>query len=98
MFRVGQKVVCVDSDSELGIWVDDDAPIVGHIYTVRRTFYIPAGPCLDLEEISRGPLARYAHGDNCGYGAHRFRPVVERKTDISIFTKMLTDDFVGAPV
>lgn len=30
-----------------------------------------------------------------GYFFHRFRPVVERKTSIEIFTKMLTDQNAG---
>ncbi len=100
MFRVGQKVVCVDSEMLIGIWAPDEVgPIVGGIYTIRRIFLDYDGDAIVwLNEIARGPLAKAQHGDNAGYLAIRFRPVVERKTDISIFTRMLTDDFVGAPV
>jgi hypothetical protein len=99
MFRVGQKIVCVDSRSGSGRWTDNDGPVEGSIYTVRRCFVDGDGDAiLHLAEIARGPVARMRHGDNAGYSATRFRPIVERKTDISIFTKMLTpsDKKIGA--
>ncbi len=78
MFRVGQKVVCVDA-SEFEQYLDQDA-----IYTVTsiRMPFISVncrpGPIETTTEAARG------------YYARRFRPIVERKTDISIFKAMLT--------
>lgn len=95
-FHVGQKVVCIDDSGHInangrrGTWEDGDAPKVGAIYTVRRSFTNEDGDAiLWLDEIRRGPIARKEWGDDVGYGADRFRPVVERKTDISVFTAML---------
>lgn len=87
-FRVGQKVVCVDASSHFsGVW-GGDVPVEGAVYTVKavgpsRRTYSFGIPCLWLREITND-------GDG-EYQASRFRPAVERKTDISIFTKMLTD-------
>jgi hypothetical protein len=86
-FRVGQKVVCVDS---AGVENVNE----GHVYVVERvfigrSFQAEGKPTLwlvgvvDWEKPSKG-----------GFLARRFRPVVERQTDISIFTKMLTQ--IGA--
>ncbi len=97
MFRVGQKVVCVDSKTGLGIWLESDEPVEGHVYTITRIIFEDE-MIFHLAELNRSDAARKQWGPSVGYAARRFRPVVERKTDISIFTKMLTDDFVGAPV
>lgn len=83
MFRVGQKVVCVEGTSLRGYrWLpDEDAPVKGEIYTVLRAGLVSllGTACIDLVEIKR--LNGYH------YGEWRFRPVVD--TDISIFTAML---------
>lgn len=89
-FHVGQKVVCVDDDPEghPGLF-----PVAGQIYTIRWVgmFFNPWFKtnkfCVHLIEINRpaGNLTRCV----VPYRASRFRPVVERKTDISIFTEML---------
>lgn len=79
-FRVGQKVICIDEvgqNPNLG----DRTVIKGRIYTVREAYDWFGYPGIRLDEI-------YNYLDR-GYSAHRFRPVVERKTDISIFTAML---------
>jgi len=79
-FYVGQKVVCVNN-----------APIAGagnmHLemlcpcqtYTVAS---LPQGDCpgIHLTEV------RIKHA---GYRLDRFRPLDERKTDISVFTRLL---------
>jgi hypothetical protein len=96
-FHVGQKVVCVDDDPRS--FLHAGAPGVrfsgdlnglkkGAVYTVRAFGRYPAYPdilCVWLEEIIR-PTAFF---DEPAYVAARFRPVVERKSDISIFTAML---------
>jgi hypothetical protein len=82
MFYVGQKVVCVD---------DEDAPTLklSAVYTVKairsRLGVNRDGtltPGIFLQEVI--PILGIA------YDPRRFRPAVERKTDISIFQKMLT--------
>ena len=81
-FHVGQKVVCVDtSPTDLGFPV----PMVrGRIYTVSEVRLETGG--LRLNEA---PMWKQ-HGHCDWYRATRFRPVIERTTDISIFEQMLT--------
>lgn len=93
-FRVGQKVVCVHDILGVPDWW---APLhYGRIYTVRETFISPSiGRCsVRLEEITNSfhPVWEC----ECGYVASLFRPAVERKADISIFTRMLTNNKVTA--
>ena len=60
--------------------------VKGRIYTVRdyvSSHYGTDEPCIRLVEVIRVT-------DLHGFRASRFRPVSERNTDISIFTKMLT--------
>lgn len=99
-FHVGQKVVCVDAGDINGFgcrWMDDDAPTVGSVYTVTSIHADCTGDTVfHLVEIPRGPIARRQWGESAGYNVVRFRPVVERKTDISIFTAMLTGSKIGA--
>jgi hypothetical protein len=94
-FHVGQKVVCVKAE-----WSDlngETAPVAGGIYTIRAIITYPddfAG--LLLVEIINAPRY-YAEGlFECDFIATKFRPIVERKTDISIFTAMLTGSKIGA--
>lgn len=97
-FRVGQRVVCVD-DTAIGLfnrWSGEDAIREGQIYTVRSVHLDERGILvLWLDEVSRTALARARHGDMVGYRASRFRPVVERKSDISIFKAMLNQKPAG---
>jgi len=89
-FRVGMKVVCVDGDMRVN-WAGWHPPTKWAVYTVRevrrsldRITY--GDTSLLLDEITN-PLG--PHGRECGFLGRRFRPVQERKTDISIFTAML---------
>lgn len=81
-FRVGQKVALVGTGSWKA-WrgtVDErPKPRHGVVYTVREIEFH-----FGLEWLVIG------FGTD-GFDARDFRPVVERKTDISIFTKTLTD-------
>lgn len=88
-FHVGQKVVCV---SELvdPKWDEETYPKKGLIYTVRGVFEFDDKPYLLLEEIVN-PRRYDQEPEECVFWAFRFRPVTERKTDIAIFEKMLTD-------
>lgn len=78
MFRVGQKVVCVDASP----WLNTThlpCLVKGGVYTVSATcngqFSLPS-----VMVDGFPPVFIYAR---------RFRPVVDRPTDISIFTEIL---------
>jgi hypothetical protein len=70
----------------------------GSVYTIRRIESADGWCAVWLEEVvnpvldiwlDRGP-------EEPAFSASRFRPIVERKTDISIFRKMLTPEGVDA--
>lgn len=91
-FRVGMKVVCIKAGVS-----STHAPLcVGSVYHIRAIgdYGDPAGPWVKLREVKnvtcRAVLwdGRTVH-EELVYSASRFRPVQERKTDISIFTAML---------
>ena len=100
--RVGMKVVCVkehDPDirremASFGV----AAPVLRHVYTIRAVRSICGGPDVLLEEIVN-PVLQYNDGlrTEQGFSVDRFRPVTERKTDISIFTAMLHTQRVRVP-
>ena len=92
-FRVGQRVVCVHPEMS-GLktangW-SGNLLQYGRIYTVTDIgiFVVNGNTHIDVAEVST-PHA-------LAWEPARFRPAVERKTDISIFTRMLTDDKVDA--
>jgi hypothetical protein len=74
-FRVGQPVICIDASP--GCY--PLRLVKGERYTIKSK--TPEGGVHLLEE---------AHGNPLGFNPCRFRPAVERKTDISVFTAMLT--------
>ena len=88
MFRSGQKVVCVDDyfpwharilGPMFGRW---HIPVKDAIYTVlRMSDRLP--DAVVLHEIQNFRLLDRA------WRASRFRPLVTRQTDISVFTEML---------
>jgi hypothetical protein len=84
MFHVGQKVVCVEGEPTWGLFE-------GSVYTISRVGLFGGKVTrhhVDVSEIRNEiPL---------GWRATRFRPLVETKTDISIFTNMLTKEPVHA--
>lgn len=80
-FHVGQKVVCVDDAPRRG-FASWDAPIFnGAIYTIAAIRNSERGLAADLAEVHRP----------CGlpFFLGRFRPVIERKTDISSIVALL---------
>ena len=95
-FRVGQKVVCVDAE-----WsgkylpagytapehVDMSGLHAGRIYTIRDVAMVLDVKCCRLEEIIRGFEPLYQ--EEAYFSQMRFRPVVKRETDISVFTRTL---------
>lgn len=83
MLRAGQKVVCVDDKPMPGyVFAPGFKPHKGRVYTVKRVFINYRGhPSVDLFELE--------NKNNIGYRTFRFRPITERKTDISVFTEIL---------
>ena len=80
-FQVGQKMCCVDDSLTcLGY---KTRLVKGAVYTVQSVNRHTGG--VTLVEVPTSILI----GHNLFFRRGRFRPVV--KTDISIFTKMLTD-------
>lgn len=78
-FRVGQPVECVEGCSNPTWYLEK-----GKIYIVSDVGLFCDRLHVDLEGFPPSPLGPLA------FRASRFRPIVERKTDISIFTAMLT--------
>lgn len=92
MFRVGQKVVCVDDSWRTPGpgWGRTEAIVRGQVYTVHKCFIDEDGDAIVwLAEVRRDKRVRFFWGEGIGYLSARFRPVVERKTDISVFQKLL---------
>jgi hypothetical protein len=85
MFRVGQKVVCVDDRSNL--WT---APWIkrGRIYEIAG-FTAGTGDPLGLFPDSGSDVLLVGIHKPGGFAAARFRPVVERKTDIGFAHEIL---------
>jgi hypothetical protein len=84
-FRVGQKVVCVDDRSNL--WT---APWIkrGCIYEISG-FTAGTHDPLGLFPDNSSDILLVGIEKPGGFAAERFRPIVERKTDISVFTEIL---------
>ena len=76
MFRIGQKVVCVDATC-FESFIQKDK-----VYTVHSI------ACQFGDIWVR--LCEVIPDEGGGFRNRRFRPIVERKTDISIFTEMLS--------
>ena len=92
-FYVGQKVVCVDDAARptagLGWSFKKPNVHIGEVYTIGG--FENGGGELGvylLEVVSNYPPFPRS-GLSRSFYPDRFRPVVERKTDISIFTAML---------
>lgn len=84
-FRVGQKVVCIRETKDiLGPEDDEIEAHVGEIYTIRAIRVFPDGfPGFHVCEIVNKPR-RYLEGwHEIYFDARRFRPIVERKTEVS---------------
>ena len=91
MFMIGQKVVCFVDFSHsrrYGIAV----PAKEHIYIVRDLINIGREPGLRLFEITNRPMkhSNWPQLIEPAFSISGFRPIIEHKTDISIFTEMLT--------
>jgi hypothetical protein len=91
-FRVGQKVVLVGwvqagFDSWRAAYPDARYPNVGDVYTVREIAPWKDSAILLLQEIDNRHLGL---DQEPGIRQEFYRPAVEPKADISVFTVMLT--------
>lgn len=85
-FHIGQKVVCVDDRPSSSGY---PAPFKkGDVFTVALVKRMWDGVGIDLVEL---PRASIECGGHTLYNSKRFRPITERKTDISIFKRILAD-------
>jgi hypothetical protein len=79
MFRVGQKVVCVDASGRAAGYVSD-----GKIYTVRALSFgydcSDGLPGIHLCGVSGGQRP-FGRGE-AGFHPRRFRPLTEKKADM----------------
>lgn len=96
IFRLGQKVVRVEYDTTYeGKWAKDFTftfPEVGKVVTIKTINHWPHWTLLTFYEHDNSHLLEQMHCQiEPGFDARHFRPLVVRKTDISLFTKMLTD-------
>lgn len=96
-WHVGMKVVCVQAYPNIAVYGDETVPRAGRVYTIREIGPAPGDGeiCVLLSEIVNQTRI-YVHrstGEKFlgepGFAAGYFRPVEVRKTDISIFTRML---------
>lgn len=81
-FHVGQKVVCVNADHSQVL-------VEGRVYTVESVFGQVLPTALGKKDTGVSLHEVFPTRSGLGFAASRFRPVVERKTDISIFQAML---------
>jgi hypothetical protein len=93
MFHVGQKVALVrdfgDAERQVAATYRFSLPSVGSVYTIRDIETTGQGTHIRLAEIVN-PAIPYTTGwAEPNFLIERFRPVVDRPTDISIFKAML---------
>lgn len=96
-WHVGMKVVCVsDLNDHPAKCARHIVPSRGSVYTIREIFTeprskkFPNDPFVRLVEIVNAPQKTKFGPYECSFHVRHFRPVQPRKTDISIFTAMLT--------
>lgn len=91
MFFIGQKITLKDPNINWNPrgYVDLTGiilPKFGVVYTVRELVDMTIFPCLRLNEIKNTPNK---HGIEITFMREVFRPVIEKKTDISVFQEIL---------
>ena len=95
MFRVGQKVVCVNDDFQHPDWAAISNKCKrGEVYTIRDIvpgWFDNGYNGVRLTEVKNAVekwIGDPERSEVC-FGPHRFRPLVERKTDISSLEALL---------
>lgn len=82
-FHIGQRVICVRAPICELRWPWTAYPVEGQVYTIREVMLSSVLLAEIVSAIGRS-------GYEGAFDANRFRPIVEKKTDISIFTAMLS--------
>lgn len=92
VFHVGQQVCCVDDNWDSAEDADGNSipttsrvPMIGEVLRITQKFHKYGQTYLRFAEIDHAWLGEM------------FRPVVERKTSIAIFTAMLTKTRISVP-
>lgn len=92
-WHVGMKVVCIlegewASTLDGRSYGDLRAPEVGIVYTISRIISQGGLVAIQLDELP----TQHRSGIEVAFLADHFRPLPHRKTDISVFTAMLTSN------
>lgn len=90
-FMVGQRVVCIDDDwpdwglvqERFQVPMPSRVPMINEVLTIAA---IRAGTKLLTKHIVWLYFQEIEHG----WSYRAFRPLIERKTDISMFTRLLS--------
>lgn len=93
-FRVGQKVVRIGDGSfranPKAAAAGYSAPVIGDVVTIRAINAWRDKTILTFEEHDNRHLLKVGcYPFEPGFCSTAFRPIVERKTDISVFTEIL---------
>lgn len=91
--KPGQKVTLI-VDQPWTPRQGDTTPIFGVVYTIRSVFDSYGGIGIRFMEIINQPRIHIDGYAEVAFLADSFRPVTERKTDISVFQEILLN--VGA--
>ena len=99
-FRVGMKVVRVGSKRSCeNLWIAENIkftyPKIGDVVTIKTINDWPRWTILTFCEHDNSHLAGVVSEIEPGFGSEHFRPIVERKTDISIFKRMFNPSKQG---
>lgn len=96
--KVGDRVVCINDDwgwIRYGeFMIPTRVPMISEILTIASIWPLPHGVFLVFVEIAEHQEDG-GFGADVRWGAENFRPLIERPTDISVFTAML--DHEAAP-
>ena len=89
-FRIGQRVCCIARFNRRSLGIDGvgvTLPEVGKVYTVRG--FSPLRSGIMLEEIVNPCLPSLLGPQEPAFVVSCFRPLVDRKFDLSVFTRLL---------
>ena len=93
MFHIGQRVVCIHGVGCPSANEFLNVPEKGGIYTVRGFVSPDVGyertPGMLLEEVVNPPWEYKEGVFEPSFHPYHFRPLVQHKSDISVFTRML---------
>lgn len=99
MFEVGEKVVCIDNMSRKlspSYWAGKRllGIEIGQIYIISGMFYTNGVLTFHIEGIKNNHVYSWIKGKiletdtDRGYRASRFRKLIKKKTDISVFQQI----------